>query len=93
MFCNGCKCDCEVRDFLNNQDKCYKCIYNEKTKKVVKKTPNCKICGNKIITLPHKKMNQRHTYCSQECADEGHRMQNNKYWTKSLRESQPLLKA
>jgi hypothetical protein len=84
MICVICQIDRLVRDFINNDSICYKCVYQKKIEKQSKKrTPKkifCRICGKEIIHIENLKKNKRTVYCSYDCAEKGHRKKMNDYW-------------
>jgi len=84
MFCNGCNLEKEERDFLLNQENCYRCVYKSKmknVKKTAKKKEKCKICGKKIPEHERK----REAYCSAECSKQGHLNSAKNFWTRKMR--------
>jgi hypothetical protein len=79
MICPSCNEERKQSDFLG-KDRCYKCIYKEKTCVVKQKKAvdtRCIICGV-LLELPKRK------YCSDECIDESLRRHNKSYWTRKI---------
>lgn len=89
MICDECQGDFDERDFIRNSKICYRCVYLNKTKNNKKKKSGyvCKNCNVKFSNNENIKGKQRTSYCSLECAQEGHKHQINNYWTKSLLKS------
>lgn len=89
MFCDSCKFDRLVKDFLNNSNICYQCVYRKKMEKTPKnktsKFKYCRICDKEIIRLENQKQRQRTVFCSDECAKKGHQQLIKNYWTRKLR--------
>lgn len=89
MICNSCKIDRLITDFLNKSDICYKCVYRKKTEKPLEKqtskTPACRMCGKEIVIIKNLKKRQRTVFCSDDCAEEGHKECNRNYWTRKVR--------
>lgn len=94
MICGSCKIDCLVDDFINNSNICYRCVYRKKLekppKKRISKPTLCRTCGKEVIHIENKKRRQRTIFCSQECAEKGHRETTKNYWTRKLRVMNPL---
>ncbi len=94
MICPNCSKECLPSDFLPKQTDCYRCVYKSKnvvkaeTKK--KKECLCKICGDEITNDKDVKKRQRNVYCSEQCAQKGHKNTNENYWTRKFREAHPL---
>ncbi len=88
MICSGCKLDLSEKDFLPNQEMCFSCVYKKKKKSgnyKEKKRVICKICKNEIIHEKSSCNKKRTSYCSNKCAWEAKKIENNKHWTKLLR--------
>lgn len=77
MICLECKLEREEKDFFI-KEKCYKCQYAEKVNKKKLEPKKCRRCGN-----PTSK--RRWIYCSDECAFQGRKKQQENYWTNSMR--------
>ncbi len=90
MICNKCKIDKVEKDFINNQEFCYQCVYQIKlqknTEKRIKKIPNCRICDKEIFHSINQIGRQRSVFCSPECAKKGHQKLIKEYWTRKIRE-------
>jgi hypothetical protein len=71
MFCKGCEKELDNKDFLPQQEKCFKCVYKQKTG-TDKASKKCKHCGCSIFAK------RRISYCSEECSRIG---------TKNLRQN------
>ena len=88
MICDSCKKERLVSDFLKSHKFCYKCVYQEKiTKSMRKRTEQhslCRTCNQIIINKKKEKRRQRTVYCSCECAEKGHKDQVNNYWTRKI---------
>lgn len=93
MICDNCKVDRLVKDFLNNSNICFKCVYQQKIEKTAeKRTPirfTCRICGNEFSHKENMKKRQRTVFCSCECAEKGHNELINNHWTRKLRAAYP----
>jgi len=81
--CITCLLEKEGDDFLLGNTECYKCVYNEKIKKLVKSPvkvviPGCKICDGRIKP-------PRTVYCCEECAEIGWLKQRAAYWPRGLK--------
>jgi hypothetical protein len=79
MICPECSVERKINDFFG-KERCYKCIYKEKTKnvKVVKKEKFlCYICDD---VLPF----GRRKYCSERCVKKANDIHNKTYWTRTL---------
>lgn len=78
MICPECLVDHKESDFFG-KERCYKCIYKEKTKGISTKSKivNCKVCGKPVPP-------ERRKICSEKCA--GHEMDvhNKSYWTRKI---------
>ena len=89
MFCDSCKTEKLVSDFINNKNICYKCMYQKKIEKIQgKRTPKvffCRCCEKEIIHDKELKKRQRTVFCSEECAEKGHRERVGNYWTRKIR--------
>jgi hypothetical protein len=75
--CSFCNVSRVYSDYVNSSDECYKCVYARKVAHIEMRSSGrtrkiCKICE---LPLP----DQRWTYCGDECAAEGKRL--NKHWT------------
>ncbi len=93
MICEECLNNRDDKDFISNQKICYKCIYNNKlnkSKKNKKEVNKCRICGNKIIYDESIKQRHRTTFCSEQCAIQGHKDHCKNYWTRKLKAEVPL---
>lgn len=90
MICSGCNLDRLKKDFFTGQIKCYKCMYRDKLGKNCKKKLICKMCKLEFVVPSGTGKKQRDVYCSQECANKGHKIQLSTHWTKVLRSSHPL---
>lgn len=89
MICDNCNEPKLESDFIKNQKFCYKCEYKKKLRKMRdierKKEALCRTCAKKIVFKINYKKRQRSTYCSQECADAGHRKLINNHWTRQIK--------
>jgi len=74
MLCPSCNIERKVEDFFK-KDRCYKCIYAEKTKTIANK--KCIVCGN--FCSP-----ERLKYCSEECMASVAKQKKKDFWTKRL---------
>jgi hypothetical protein len=94
MFCDNCKINRLMRDFINNQKFCYHCMYRIKLQKKgatrTRKNPVCRICGKEIVIKENVKKRQRSVFCSSECANQGHKNQLNNHWTRRIRKESSL---
>jgi len=88
MICDNCKKDRLLIDFINSTNICYKCVYQKKLEKVVKKrTPKpkfCRICNKEVVYLKNHNKRQRTVFCSTECAEIGRKENRNGHWTKKI---------
>ena len=84
MICYNCKKERKEKDFINNNKICYLCIYRIKTEKTREKRTSCRTCGKKVIQLENQKKRQRTVFCSNECAEKGHKNQINNHWTRKV---------
>lgn len=81
-ICTVCLFSKPISDYINKNDKCYKCVYAEKIALLggndirLKPRKPCKMCKK---TLP----NQRWTYCTQECARKAKK--ESRHWTVRFR--------
>ena len=86
MICVSCKIDRLIYDFINNQKFCYHCVYRLKQSKIAEKRTQkpalCRMCKKQIIRLKNYKKRQRTVFCSQECAQKGHKKQLKNHWTR-----------
>ena len=89
MICNNCNLDRDEKDFINNQEFCYHCMYRIKLKNMIvirkPKKMFCRTCGKEVIRIENLKKRQRNVYCSEICALQGHRLLNANYWTRSVK--------
>ena len=89
MICSCCKIDKLITDFINNNNICYKCVYQKKLEKTPKKRTRkqivCRICGDMVSHQEEVKKRQRTVFCSQECAKKGHQEKTSNYWTRTIR--------
>lgn len=89
MFCVSCKTEKLVTDFINNQNICFRCIYQKKLEKAgIFRTETvlfCRICDKPIPHEKNAKKRQRTVFCSMECAEKGHKDMINKHWTRQVR--------
>lgn len=95
MICNNCKIDKPISDFINTENICYKCMYRIKIAKSMKKRIEkpilCRQCGNPVIVKDRQKKRQRTIFCSQECAQKGHKKQLNNHWTRKIGQTPEIL--
>jgi hypothetical protein len=89
MYCDCCKIDRIVTDYLNNSNICYKCVYRKKLeqtleKRTQKKPLLCRTCNKEILRLENQKKRQRNVFCSCECAEKGRIEKINNHWTKKI---------
>lgn len=88
MICDSCKQERLIKDFINNQNICYRCIYRDKIKKTPKirtKTPcYCRTCGQEVINIKDLKKRQRTVFCSEKCALIGHKEITRNYWCRRV---------
>ncbi len=93
MICDNCKIERLVNDFINNQKFCYHCEYQIKLKKTGQKRtiiPKfCRKCGKEIIHMKNARKRQRTIFCSEECAEAGHKELRDNHWTRKLRKENP----
>jgi hypothetical protein len=93
MICGNCKIDRLVTDFIKNQKYCYRCEYQKKIAispvKQVKENQKCRYCNKEIIHIENLRKRQRTVFCSQECAENGHKNLTNNHWTRKLRNRIP----
>ena len=89
MFCDSCKVDRLISDFINKQNICYKCMYRKKLQeapqKRTSKDQTCRTCGARVLHKKNEKKRQRTVFCSPECATKGHQIQLNNHWTRRIR--------
>jgi len=89
MICLKCNEPKTESDFIKNQEFCYKCEYRIKLKKIQSlETPKkriCRFCSKEIIHKRNWKKRQRTIYCSQECAEEGHKKLIYSHWTRHIK--------
>lgn len=89
MICENCNEPRLVIDFIKNQKFCYKCEYRIKLRKMRKLEEanilRCRMCAKEIVQKKDFKKRQRNIYCSQKCADEGHRKLINNHWTRHIK--------
>jgi hypothetical protein len=88
MICIECKLVRDRKDFLLSGNMCYRCVYNEKMKKVsnkkeckIKVNHKCKECGNKIDIIDDKSR-QRRVFCCEECNFKFHKINKTSHWTR-----------
>lgn len=74
MLCPSCNIERKMEDFFK-KDRCYKCIYIEKTKIVANK--KCIVCGD--FCSP-----ERLKYCSEACMAIVAKEKKKNFWTKKL---------
>jgi len=88
MFCENCKHELNESDFVNNQKFCYKCVFRIKQQKIEETRKShkriCRECGKEIIVATDEKKRQRNIFCSQVCAEIGHKKQLNNHWTRKV---------
>lgn len=88
MICDNCKNERLITDFINNQKFCYQCTYRIKLEKIKKKQPPkvlfCRVCKEEIINNNSSKTKHRSVFCSEACADIGHRESRRSYWTRHV---------
>lgn len=90
MICENCKLNKPRKDFINSQNLCFRCEYQEKLKKAPEKRvepepKKCRICQAEIPYQKSLKKRQRTTFCSSECALKGHKLVSANYWTRQIR--------
>ncbi len=89
MICLKCNEPRLESDFIKNQKFCYKCEYRIKLRKIrdleTPEKPKCRTCKKEIVRKKNWKKRQRTIYCSQECAEEGHRKLINNHWTRHIK--------
>jgi len=76
MICEECNIERDVKDFFGN--KCYKCVFKEKSKFIKKPENSCKRCGEKIPEF-------RTKYCSNECLEISTKEKKKLYWCKQIK--------
>lgn len=90
MICECCKIDRLEKDFLKNQKFCFRCEYRKKVEKNIEsripKARFCKVCGEEIFRDDGLKKRQRTIFCSEECAEKGHKFSISNHWTRKLRQ-------
>ena len=91
MICDNCKIERLEKDFINNQKFCYRCEYRKKLlnspKKRTKKPIYCRMCGDEVVHDKSLKKNPRTSFCSVECANEGHKISIDNHWTRKVRKA------
>lgn len=89
MICDICKVERLVNDFINNQKYCFRCVYQKKMEKPpenrTKSIVLCRMCGKRVIRKKNIKKRQRTVFCSQECAQIGHKEMIDNHWTRKIR--------
>lgn len=89
MFCDNCKKDRLVTDFIKNQEFCYHCEYQKKIEKSKEKRTDkkvfCRVCDKEVIQDKNLKKRQRTVFCSLECAQQGHKELSSNYWTRQVK--------
>lgn len=78
MICPECLVDHKEADFFG-KDRCYKCIYKEKTKNSPQrpKIVFCKVCGKEVPP-------GRRKICSEKCAGYEMDIHNKTFWTRKI---------
>jgi len=89
MICDNCKIERPIVDFIKNKKYCFRCEYRKKMEKEPEYRPlkkfKCRICGKEFSHEKNLKKRQRTVFCSQECAQKGHKELCNNYWTTRFR--------
>lgn len=76
MICPECKVDRKQEDFFG-KDRCYKCIYAQKTNTTPKKSYVCLMCGKD-------RPSHRDKYCDEECAYQAGKIKKDNHWSKNF---------
>lgn len=89
MICDRCKLNKPDNDFINNQNICFRCVYNLKTQKTTEKRTAepmvCRVCNKEIVRKTNLKKRQRSVFCSDECAKQGQKELVRNHWTRKIR--------
>ena len=89
MICESCKIDRIEKDFINNQEFCYRCEYRRKLanppKKRTERKTLCRMCSKEINHIKDLKKRQRTVFCSLQCAKKGHKEMTTNHWTRQVR--------
>ena len=87
MICDICLMDKNKKDFFKGNTSCYSCIYKKKIKEMNPKTLKnyCRICAKEVFFDKKAKKRQRNVFCSEECAQKGHKELLKNYWTRQVK--------
>lgn len=85
MICKICREDLESGKFILKQEACYRCAYREKLKIMKAKRYFCKTCATECYPVKGALGRPKNIYCSEKCAEIGHKKQVDENWARKLR--------